>query len=271
MKLKLKDIRLDGQTQPREYINQDVVDEYAEAMLEDAEFPPIIVFNDGANFWVTDGFHRYHATKKAGFLDIECDVRTGTRRDAVLFSVGANAVHGLRRTNEDKRKAVTTLLSDIEWSEWSDSEIARQCCVSIMTVGRVRKTMGLEKTEQKYVNKHGNESIMKKAEKPSEPVILKPSEAMEQEDKLAEVAAAYADLSVENEKLLHRLATQNMDGTEEEKQAAAETLESQRQIIATLEAEVRALKVSRDGFLAENAELKRQVSYWRKKAEKVAA
>lgn len=271
MKLKLKDIRLDGQTQARQFINEEVVGEYADQLLEEVSFPPVEVFFDGANYYLADGFHRFFANKKAGFLDIEANIHDGTRRDAILFSVGANAVHGLRRTNEDKRKAVTTLLSDIEWSEWSDSEIARQCCVSIMTVGRVRKTMGLEKTEQKYVNKHGQEAKMKKPEKPSEPVILKPSEVMEQEDKLAEVAAAYADLSVENEKLMHRLAVQTMEGTEEEKQAAAETLESQRQIIATLEAEVRALKVSRDGFLAENAELKRQVSYWRKKAEKVAA
>ena len=271
MKLKLKDIRLDGGTQPRQYINQDVVNEYAEEMLESDNFPPIVVFNDGANYWLADGFHRYHANKKAGFLEVECDVRNGVLRDAILFSVGANAVHGLRRSNEDKRKAVMTLLNDIEGSEWSDSEIARQCFVSVMTVSRVRKTMGLEKTEQKYVNKHGQEATMKKPERPSEPVILKPSEVMEQEDKLAEVAAAYADLSVENEKLMHRLAVQNMDATEEQKAEAAETIESQRKTIATLEAEIRALKVSRDGFLAENAELKKQVAYWRKKAEKLAA
>ena len=270
MKLKLKDIRLDGQTQPREYINQDVVDEYAEAMLEDAEFPPIIVFNDGANFWVTDGFHRYHATKKAGFLDIECDVRTGTRRDAVLFSVGANAVHGLRRTNEDKRKAVTTLLSDIEWSEWSDSEIARQCCVSIMTVGRVRKTMGLEKTEQKYVNKHGQESKMKKPEKPSEPVILKPSEVMEQEEKLQELAAAHEELADENARLLDRLAIQSMDATPEEKIAAADTIESLRAQVKQLEAELASVKMSRDDYQNKNSELIRQVNYWKKQAQKAA-
>lgn len=270
MKLKLKDIRLDGGTQPRQFINQETVEDYSERLLEDCVFPPVIVFNDGANYWLTDGFHRYHANKKAGFIDVECDVRNGTLREAVLFSLSANSKHGLRRTNEDKRNAVLKMLNDIEWSEWSDNEIARHCDVSHVTVGRIRKSLGLEKTEKKYVNKHGQESTMK-ARTPSEPVIMKPSEVMEQEDKLAEVAAAFADLSVENEKLLHKLAVQGMDGTEEEKAAAAETLESQRQIIATLEAEIRALKASRDGFQAENAELKKQVAYWRKQATKAAA
>jgi hypothetical protein len=42
------------------------------------------------------------------------EVRTGSRRDAVRYSVGANSVHGLRRTNEDKRREVQTLLADAE-------------------------------------------------------------------------------------------------------------------------------------------------------------
>lgn len=268
MKLKLKDIRLDGGTQPRQFINQDVVGEYSECMLEDATFPPVVVFNDGANHWLADGFHRYHANKKAGFLDIDCDVRTGTLREAVLYSLSANAHHGLRRTNDDKRRAVTIMLQDIEWSEWSDSEIARHCDVSHVFVGRVRKSLGLEKTEKKYVNKHGQETKMKM---PSEPVIMKPQEEMQKEDHLAELAAAHEELAEENARLLDKLAVQNMEGTEEEKQAAADTIESLRAQLKTAEAEINALKVSRDSFQAENAELKKQVAYWRKQATKAAA
>jgi hypothetical protein len=66
------------------------------------------------------------------------DIRQGTRRDAVLFSVGANATHGLRRTNEDKRRSVMTLLNDPEWARWSDREIARQCGVDNSFVSRLR-------------------------------------------------------------------------------------------------------------------------------------
>jgi ParB-like chromosome segregation protein Spo0J len=265
MKLKLKDIRLDGGTQPREYINQDVVNEYADEMLESDNFPPMVVFHDGANYWLADGFHRWHANKKAGFLDVECDVRTGTMRDAVLFSVGANAVHGLRRTNDDKRKAVLTLLNDIEWGDWSDSEIARQCCVSHVTVGRIRKAKGLEKTEKKYIDKHGKENMMRQRT-PSEPVILKPSEVLEQEDKLAELAVAHEELAEENAKLLDRLAVQNMEGTAEEKQAAADTIEDLRAQIKTLEAELKSVKMSRDEYQNKCSELIKQVNYWKKQA-----
>ena len=36
----------------------------------------------------------------------------------------------LGATNEDKRRAVMTLLADEEWGKWSDNEIARRCEVS---------------------------------------------------------------------------------------------------------------------------------------------
>jgi len=268
MKLKLKDIRLDGGTQPREFINQDVVNEYADEMVESDNFPPMIVFNDGANYWLADGFHRYFANKKAGFVEVNCDVRTGTMRDAVLFSVSANAVHGLRRTNDDKRKAVMVLLEDLEWSEWSDKEIARRCNVSAMTVGRIKKSLSLETTEVKYTDKHGNTSTMKKPEV----VNLKPLEKMvePEDDKLQELAVANQDLAEENAKLLDRLALQNMAGSEEEKNAAAETIAELRAQVKALEAELRAVKVSRDQLQSTNAEMVKQLSYWKRRAEKAA-
>jgi hypothetical protein len=62
-------------------------------------------------------------------------------RDAVLHSVGANATHGLRRTNEDKRRAVETLLNDEKWYLWSDRQIARQCQVSHSLVSKIRQEL----------------------------------------------------------------------------------------------------------------------------------
>lgn len=273
MKLKLKDIRLDGETQPRKYVNEEVVGDYAELLLEDAKFPPVTVFNDGANYWLADGFHRFHANKKAGFLDIEAEVIDGTRRDAILYSVGANAVHGLRRTNEDKRKAVETLLGDIEWSEWSDREIARQCNVSDMTVSRVRKTLGLAKTEKKYSTRHGTQATMKTEgmKKPSEPEVMMPPAESQANHELEELAVAHAELAEENARLLDKLAVQNMGGTAEQKQEAAITIASLRQQLTALEAELRAVKSSRDQLQAKNADMLKQVKYWQKRAEKAEA
>jgi len=54
-------------------------------------------------------------------VELEINIINGTQRDAILHSVGANATHGLRRSNQDKRKAVVTLLEDNEWCQWSDA------------------------------------------------------------------------------------------------------------------------------------------------------
>jgi hypothetical protein len=89
-----------------------------------------VVFGDGGEYWLADGYHRWHAADIAGLQVIAADVRPGGRREAILHSVGANAEHGWRRSNDDKRKAVQTLLNDAEWSGWSDREIARRCGVS---------------------------------------------------------------------------------------------------------------------------------------------
>jgi len=138
--LRLDQIRIDGGTQPRATINEDVVKDYADVLQAGDNLPPVTVYRDGATHWLADGFHRWHATRKARGETgvIEADIREGTKRDAVLHSVAANATHGLRRSNDDKRKAVTTLLQDDEWQQWSDREIARQCNVSPHLVASVR-------------------------------------------------------------------------------------------------------------------------------------
>jgi hypothetical protein len=128
----------DGGTQTRAVLDQTIVNDYAEAMTSGDQFPPIVAYYDGRDYWLADGFHRVNAALKAGRDTIEADIRQGTRRDAILYSVGANAVHGLRRTNADKRRGVITLLEDAEWKQWSDREIARRVGVSQPFVGSIR-------------------------------------------------------------------------------------------------------------------------------------
>ncbi|MDR7035241.1 ParB/RepB/Spo0J family partition protein [Mesorhizobium sp. BE184] len=137
--LALDVIQIDGGTQSRATLNQHVVDDYAEAIKTGATFPPIVVFYDGKKHWLADGFHRFHAYQKAGRTSVNADVRQGTRRDAILHSVGANEAHGLRRTNDDKRRAVLTLLNDAEWGAWSDSDVRKKCAVSLALVQKIRK------------------------------------------------------------------------------------------------------------------------------------
>lgn len=137
-KLTMTDIREDGGTQSRTTLFIDTAEEYANAMADGEAFPLIVVFYDGEEYWLADGFHRKMACEFLDMTEMEADVRQGTRRDAILYSVSANAAHGIRRTNDDKRAAVKMLLDDEEWVQWSDREIARRCGVSAMFVGKVR-------------------------------------------------------------------------------------------------------------------------------------
>lgn len=137
-------IRTDGGTQPRVGLNPDTIEEYTEAMRNGDQFPPVVLYHDGAHYWLADGYHRLAAWSRycAGTpKPILADVRQGDRRDAILHSVGANADHGLRRTNDDKRRAVTRLLADDEWSQWSDNEIARRAKVSQPFVSKLRQEL----------------------------------------------------------------------------------------------------------------------------------
>jgi hypothetical protein len=75
-------------------------------MAAGAKFPPVIVFHDGTNYWLADGFHRLEAWKRNGVGSVKAEVKEGSRIDALKFAFGANSSHGLRMTNEDKRNAV---------------------------------------------------------------------------------------------------------------------------------------------------------------------
>lgn len=151
--LPVSQIRRDGGTQPRSRLNEEVVAEYAEDMQNGKVFPPATVFYDGQDYWLADGFHRVKAAERAGLDRVAVDLRHGTRREAVLYSVGANAAHGLRRTNADKRRAVVRLLSDPEWSKWSNSEIARQCGVDESLVRGIKRELSSAqpKMDQEYI------------------------------------------------------------------------------------------------------------------------
>ena len=134
--------------------------DYAEQMQAGAVFPPVTVLYDGDTYWLADGFHRCHAARQAGLDSIAAEIRQGTRRDAVLHSVGANATHGLQRTNSDKRRCCLTLLSDPEWARWSNREIARQCFVSYQFVNDLRAELSdngcqIEAPGERLVSRNG--------------------------------------------------------------------------------------------------------------------
>ncbi|MBM4020188.1 MAG: hypothetical protein FJ288_18025 [Planctomycetes bacterium] len=126
--LPLNTIRLDGGTQPRVRIDPETVREYAERMKAGDRFPPVQVYFDGTDHWLSDGFHRVKAAGEAGIKSIQAEVWEGTRDDAFWMSLAANKDHGLRRTNEDKVRAVKAALATRP--KFSDRSIAEHVGVS---------------------------------------------------------------------------------------------------------------------------------------------
>jgi hypothetical protein len=156
----LDEIHIDERVQARSKIVPKVVDEYAEAMRQGAEFPPLMVFQEGDTRILADGHARHIAAKRVGRVSINCEVRAGGLRDAMLLAAGANATHGCPRSTADKRCAVLKLLNDDEWGVWSDREIARHCHVGHQLVAKLRELTGRATSDRKFTNKHGSAGKM---------------------------------------------------------------------------------------------------------------
>lgn len=140
---------LDPGLQCRAQVDQATVEEYAEAMAAGATFPAIrVVRVDEAGsevLLVVDGWHRVLAARRAERAELAGELLEGTRREALLEAVRANAHHGLKRGHEDKRRAVRSLLQDPEWAKLSNRDAGELAGVSHAFVGQVRRHFGVEK------------------------------------------------------------------------------------------------------------------------------
>jgi uncharacterized ParB-like nuclease family protein len=258
--IEIKKIRTDAGTQSRVEISEELVQEYFETIEDEGDLPPVVVFFDGLAYYLADGFHRIMAYQRATREYIEAQVKGGTLRDAIKYSLSANAEHGLRRTQEDKRKAVLIALDDLEWGELSAREIARMCKVSHFLVNKIIKERTQppkdKPTKLKNVVEAPLETPEVLGETPS-PVELIPH------DMVQEVVA-------ENEQLKDRLAVAAMEATDEEKELAKETIDELRSIVKNLNMELDAVKKSRDQYQRECTELKKQVKMYQNQLKKLS-
>jgi len=265
---------LDERLQSRTEINEETVTEYAEAIKAGDDFPPVLVYFTGTHYYLTDGYHRYHAHNRAEKVSILCEVVNGTLRDAILRATGVNSKHGMRRTHADKRKAVMTLLDDFEWNMWSNSEIARQCGVSPTFVANLRDSGG--PSEVKYKTSGGNVAVKAKATgrpaKEKEPELKEPAKVEEKQPEAEEFDPRdelIEHLTKENDELTMNLALAHMGGTEEQQSEAREIINGLREEVRVLKIELVAVKQSRDAYQRENAQLKRQVQMQKRQLEKM--
>lgn len=154
--LKLAEISRDPRIQPREQMQESVIREYAADMAgptpDDPDkvpdvFPPVLVFHEVYEgndiYWLADGWHRVYAAERAGVDAVKAEIREGGLNAAMIAAAGANAKHGLRRTNADKRRSVNMLLNhpQVIAEGWSDGSIARAAQVTREMVSSIRRAI----------------------------------------------------------------------------------------------------------------------------------
>jgi transposase-like protein len=108
-------------------------------MAAGAKFPPVTVFYDGMNYWLADGFHRVKAVYATEHDTIECEIRQGTLEDAQWYSFSANRTNGLRRSNDDKQRALRAALEHPNGAQLSNRQIAAHVGVAEATVRNWRE------------------------------------------------------------------------------------------------------------------------------------
>lgn len=157
--LKLSEIVTTAGTQIRAKIDAEAVSDYAEAMTDGAKFPAVVVFHDGSEYILADGFHRVMAATRNGFKDILAEIHKGTKSDALKFALTANTTHGIKRTNADKRRSVELALA--EWPKLSSREISRVCAVSHQSVENIRSEMSNFDNSESRITKDGKSRKVK--------------------------------------------------------------------------------------------------------------
>ena len=148
--LPIDQIRIDKNLQQRaDGIDEATVAEYAQ---HPELLPAVRVFKDKEGvYWLSRGFHRMQAWKKAGWDKVPVEIFDGEKEDAKIDACGDNATHGRRRTRHDIRKAVETLMKTPAHKYSPTATIANIVGIAWETCSKIM------------------EKIRKDAEKPDEP------------------------------------------------------------------------------------------------------
>ena len=246
--MRLEEIRIDGGTQARAKMNQETIESYAAELKDGTIFPPVVVFFDGKDHWLADGFNRYFANKLISRTNIDVEVRRGSILDAKLHACGANATHGQPRSHEDKRNAVMMVLHEPMWKDMSERDVANACNVSQSLVSTMKRSLKFE--------------FKLSDEKKPAPKKTLPAQDVPEHDPLDDLRETIGALNEELEKASRAAAAGVLvEGMEN----AQEIMERQAREIKTLQAENDGLKAIRNTMQVEIKELKKQCAYYQKK------
>jgi hypothetical protein len=155
----LEKIEINRSTQARGRENADWVRRLVEVLDGGGKFAddPELYF-DGDRYWVGDGFHRLHAYKNVVREKVWAIVREGTLQDAMLHAAGANDKHGLPRSRQDIRRAISLVLKALP--KLSDRSVGRIVRCDGKTVADVRDQLGMKTGKREYTDRYGNVTQM---------------------------------------------------------------------------------------------------------------
>jgi hypothetical protein len=104
-------------------------------------FPPVTVWFDETDHWLTEGFQRTAATERAGQDRIAAEIHHGTMSEAQRHSYAANASHALRRTGPETHVVVRLALQHPKAASLPDVQLARYLHIPETTLRRWRKRL----------------------------------------------------------------------------------------------------------------------------------
>jgi len=142
-KVEIEEIKINDSPQVRITNDANVIADYAAHLAAGGTFPPVVLFGNEGQYYLADGFHRLEAAKTADQDMIDAEVHPGDRKAALKFALSANAKHGLRRSNPDKRHAIQIALA--EFPGLSNHAYEEMCRVSDDLVKKVKGEVQAEK------------------------------------------------------------------------------------------------------------------------------
>jgi len=131
--LKLTEIKRIDKLQARFRIDPETVRSYAEKYKSGINFPTLSVYRmtepsdqfgiQEGDLILVDGWHRYQALESLNRRSASCEVQSGTFDEAIAASLSANECNGMRRTTQDREKAIRMAL--FFYPDHSDRRLSR--------------------------------------------------------------------------------------------------------------------------------------------------
>jgi ParB-like nuclease domain len=220
----LTDIRINGKTQARKSIDPHWVLGMVENMKIGIIYDPVEARFDGSNYWLSNGFHRYHAYTQLGIKEIEVAYLPGSQFDAQLDAIKANNKHGKPLDRDDKENKVLMALDCVLVEDKSNYAIAKLCEVSQSFVAAVRDPKVKEK----------------QAEAKKQHIIKKASKIRENDDELGKVLTSQTS----NQSVLETVLQGGDAPDESEIKAAEEAMKADQEMMYKLLESDEPLKVA---------------------------